>query len=154
MMTDRTEETTDQWIDGVRAPAALVLLSYRLIDKYFARELAPHNIGWGPYAILMSLYEIDGRTLDGLVKIRRFNKATVTRSVTKLEKEGIATRKADPKDKETIRLFLTKKGKTLEPEMKRVGASITKLLLAGLDEKEAATALEGVRKIARNTTKL
>lgn len=151
---NQTEETTDRWIEEVNVAAALISFSYRSIQKYFAKELSPYKIGWGHFATLMSLYDEEGRSQDSLAQSRGFDKTMIAKSVTKLEEEGFVFRTVDPEDKRVKRLYLTEKGRALEPEMKRIGFTVNKLLLAGLDTREALAALEGVRKIALNAAKL
>lgn len=151
---NQTEETTDRWIEEVNVAAALISFSYRSIQKYFAKELSPYKIGWGHFAILMSLYDEEGRSQDSLAQSRGFDKTMIAKSVAKLEAEEFVYRTVDPKDKRVRRLYLTEKGRALEPEMKQIGFTVNKLLLAGLDDREARAALEGVRKIALNAVHL
>ena len=150
----QTEETTDHWIKEINVVTALISFSYRSIQKYFAKELAAYNIGWGNFAILMSLYDEEGRSQENLAQSRGFDKTMITKSVTKLENEGIVIRTVDPEDKRIKRLYLTKKGRMLEPEMKRIGLNVNKLLLVDLDTWEGPVVLESMRKIALNAAKL
>jgi DNA-binding MarR family transcriptional regulator len=148
------EETTSRWIGEVNVAAAMISFTYRSVQKYFAKELASYNIGWGHFAVLMSLYDEEGRSQDSLAQSRGFDKTMITKSITKLEKEGLAFRTTDLHDKRVKRLYLTPKGRALEQEMKRIGYTVNRLLLAGLDDREAPAVLEGVRKIALNAAKL
>jgi DNA-binding MarR family transcriptional regulator len=151
---NQSVETTDQWIEEVNVVAALISFSYRSIQKHFAKELAAYNIGWGHFAILMSLFDEEGRSQDNLAQSRGFDKTMITKSIAKLEQEGFVKRIVDLEDKRIKRLYLTNKGRVLEPELKRIGFTINKLLLANLDTQESRAALEGVRKIALNAAKL
>jgi len=149
-----SEETTIQWIEDIDIVAALISFTYRSVQKHFAKELALYRMGWGHFAILMSLYDQEGRSQDGLAQSRGFDKTMIAKSILRLEEEGIVYRTIDPEDKRIKRLYLTEKGKKLRPEMKRIGFKLNALLLEGFDSEELSSAIESVRKIALNAAKL
>jgi DNA-binding MarR family transcriptional regulator len=124
------------------------------VQKYFSKELEEFNIGWGHFAILMALYSQEGRSQDSLAQSRGFDKTMITKSILRLEKEGLVYREIDEKDKRIKRLYLTEKGKTLKPELQKVGLKLNELLLQNFDKEEISTAVETVRKIALNAARL
>jgi DNA-binding MarR family transcriptional regulator len=148
------EESVTQWIHDIEVPAALVSYNYRTIQKYFAKELAPYHIGWGHFAILMSLYEMEGRSQDSLALSRGFDKTMIAKSVVKLEAEGIIRRETDPVDKRVRRLFLTEKSRNFRPEMERIGYRLNEFLVRDFTADESAVAMKNLRKIALNASKL
>jgi len=148
------EETTIQWIEDIDIVAAMVSFTYRSVQKHFAKELARYHIGWGHFAILMSLYDQEGRSQETLAQSRGFDKTMIAKSILRLEEEGIVYRKIDPDDKRVKRLYLTEKGKKLRPEMERIGFKLNSLLLKDFNSDELSSALESVRKIALNAAKL
>jgi DNA-binding MarR family transcriptional regulator len=148
------EETTVQWIEDIDIVAAMISFTYRSVQKHFAKELAQYRIGWGHFAILMSLYNQEGRSQDSLAQSGGFDKTMIAKSILRLEEEGIVYRKIDSEDKRIKRLYLTEKGKELRPEMERIGLKLNALLLKGLDSDELSCAIEIVRKIALNAAKL
>ena len=147
------EEAVTQWIYDIEIPAALVSYNYRTIQKYFAKELAPYHIGWGHFAILMSLYEMEGRSQDSLALSRGFDKTMIAKSIVKLEAEGIIRRETDPDDK-VRRLYLTEKSRMLRPEMERIGCLLNEFLLWNFTADESAVAMKYLQKIALNASKL
>ena len=148
------EETVTRWIRDIDVPAALISYSYRTIQKSFAKELSPYHIGWGHFAILMSLYEIEGRSQDSLALSRGFDKTMIARSVVRLEEEGFVRRVTDPEDKRVKRLYLTKKSRTLRHEMEQIGHRMNEFLLRDFGTGESALALKILRKIALNAREL
>jgi DNA-binding MarR family transcriptional regulator len=148
------EETTVQWIEDIDIVAAMISFTYRSVQKHLAKELAQYRIGWGHFAILMSLYNQEGRSQDSLAQSGGFDKTMIAKSILRLEEEGIVYRKIDSEDKRIKRLYLTEKGKELRPEMERIGLKLNALLLKGLDSDELSCAIESVRKIALNAAKL
>lgn len=149
-----SEETPIQWIEDIDIAAALISFTYRSVQKYFAKELASYNIGWGHFAILMTLYDQEGRSQDSLAQSRGFDKTMIAKSILRLEKEGIVYRKIDQEDKRIKRLYLTEKGRKLMPEMQRIGNELNSLLLKSLDTDEASAAVEIIRKLALNAARL
>jgi|SRR5665647_1974481 DNA-binding MarR family transcriptional regulator len=148
------EETTIQWIEDIDKVAALISFTYRSVQKHFARELAQYHIGWGHFAILMSLYNQEGRSQDSLAQSKGFDKTMIAKSILRLEEEGIVYRKIDQEDKRIKRLYLTEKGRKLRPEMERIGFELNVFLLKGFDSDKLSSATEIVRKIALNAARL
>jgi DNA-binding MarR family transcriptional regulator len=148
------EETTIQWIEDIDKVAALISFTYRSVQKHFARELAQYHIGWGHFAILMSLYNQEGRSQDSLAQSKGFDKTMIAKSILRLEEEGIVYRKIDQEDKRIKRLYLTEKGRKLRPEMERIGIELNVFLLKGFDSDKLSSATEIVRKIALNAARL
>ncbi len=142
-----------QWIEENKPPAALFLYLHRTIEQHFAQLLAPYNIGWDQYAILMALYEKDGRSGDDIARQRGFGKAAVAGAVTVLKKEGLVKGNPDP-ETGTLKLTLTDKGRKIEPEMKKIVAAMTAALLKGFDADGLAQAMAALKKIAVNASRL
>lgn len=150
MVSPTEDNSVTRWIQEIEVPAALISYSYRAIQKKFAKELAPYHIGWGHFAILMSLYEDEGRSQDSLALSRGFDKTMIAKSVVKLEEEDLIQRRTDPADKRVKRLYLTEKSRKLVPEMERIGLGINKILVKDFDKKESKIILEYLRQIAMN----
>ena len=153
-MSPIKDSPVTQWIRDVKIPAPLISYAYRIVQKKFAKDLAPNNIGWGHFAILVSLYDGEGRSQDSLAMSRGFDKTMVAKSVVKLEEEDLIRRRTDPADKRVKRLYLTEKSRKLRPEMYRIGYGINELLLKNFNEKESEDVLEVLRKIAMNAAEL
>ena len=143
-----------EWIQEIEVPAALISYTYRTIQKKFAKDLAPYNIGWGHFSILMSLYDEEGQSQDSLALSRGFDKTMIAKSVVKLEEEGLIARQIDPADKRVRRLYLTEKSRKLRSTMQHIGYGINELLVRDFDEKESKVVLEYLRKISLNLSEL
>ena len=148
------EESVTQWISDSEVPAALISYAYRTIQKSFAKELALYHIGWGHFAILMSLYEMEGRSQDRLALSRGFDKTMIAKSVVMLEEEGFIRREIDQDDKRVKRLYLTEKSRNLRLEMERIGYRLNELLIRDFDAEGSVQAIGNLRKIALNASEL
>jgi DNA-binding MarR family transcriptional regulator len=153
-MGQNGEESVIHWISDIDVPAALVSYAYRTIQKSFAKELAPYHLGWGHFAILMSLYEMEGCSQDSLALSRGFDKTMIAKSVVRLEEEGFIRRETDQEDKRVKRLYLTKKSQNLRPEMEQIGYRLNEFLFRDFDTGESASAMRILRKIALNASEL
>ena len=153
-MASPKEETLTEWIQGNQIPAALILYLYRTTEKRFTRELASYDMEWEDFAILMAVYQLDGRSQDNLAHSRGFDKTMVTKAVLRLEERGLVRWSMDPVDKNTKRLFVTEKGKSVQPDMGRIGSSVTASLLQDLGPEGSSQSLEVLRKISLNASKM
>lgn len=153
-MGSNNSEMATQWIQEIEQPAALISYIYRTCQRYFAKELAAYHLGWGHFAILMAVNEMDGPSQDSIALSRGFDKTMVAKSVLHLEKEGFIHRVTDVSDRRIKRLFLTDKGKSLLPELLRVGLDLNNSLFEGLDETASDQSLDYLRKIALNISQL
>ncbi|MCX6700905.1 MAG: MarR family transcriptional regulator [Methanomicrobiales archaeon] len=153
-MGQNGEESVNHWISEIEVPAALISYAYRMIQRSFAKELSPYRIGWGHFAILMSLYEMEGRSQDGLALSRGFDKTMIAKSVVRLEEEGFVRRETDQDDKRVKRLYLTEKSRNLRPEMERIGYRLNEFLLRDFDADGPVLAIGNLRKIALNASEL
>lgn len=153
-MRQNGEESVIQWISDIDVPSALISYTYRTIQKSFAKDLAPYHIGWGHFAILVSLYEMEGRSQESLASSRGFDKTMIAKSVVRLEEGGFVRRETDQDDKRVKRLYLTEKSRNLRPEMERIGYRLNELLFRDLDADESAVVMKNLRKIALNASEL
>ncbi len=95
----------------------LVAILHRNNQMYLNAHLKEHGITSAEVGILMSLYREEGRTQEELSQWLHIDKAATTRTVHTLEEKGIIVRKHDERDRRCNRIYLTEKGKALEPSV-------------------------------------
>jgi DNA-binding MarR family transcriptional regulator len=88
-----------------------IAIIYRNHLGYMIKELKDYRIGSGQFDFLMALYHMDGISQEALAKVQSVSKATSTRAIQKLEKEGYVYRQRDESDLRAYRVYLTEKGK-------------------------------------------
>ncbi len=86
---------------------------YRSHLEYMAKELEAYRVGSGQFEFLFVLYHRDGVSQETLAKILKVSKATSTRAIQSLEKEGYVYRQRDESDLRAYRVYLTEKGKEM-----------------------------------------
>jgi len=125
-------------------------LLHRWFTQYIAEELGDLGIGSGQFPFLMALFHEDGVTQEHLTEMVQVDKATTTRAVQKLVKEGYVTKKVDPKDHRAHRIYLTPKAKKLKPRLKRTLKKSTQMLTKDLSEDEKDTLRDLLDKMVAN----
>lgn len=153
-MVRNTDKIATRWIQETEKPAALISYIYRTCQKYFAKELSKYHLGWGHFAILMAVNEMDGPSQDSIALSRGFDKTMVAKSITQLEKSGFVRRVTDANDRRIKRLYLSEKGKSVLPEIMQVGRTLNESLFADFDRGASSQTLADMRKIALNVSKL
>ena len=153
-MVRNTDKIATRWIQETEKPAALISYIYRICQKYFAKELSKYHLGWGHFAILMAVNEMDGPSQDSIALSRGFDKTMVAKSITQLEKAGFVRRVTDANDRRIKRLYLSDKGKSVLPEIMQVGRTLNESLFADFDRGASSQTLADMRKIALNASKL
>ncbi len=111
----------------------LISFLYRYSQMYLDKELAPYHIGAGQFYILMPLYKNDGINQESLSQSLRINKAAITRAIQKLIKEGYVFRQKSGEDKRSYQVFLTEKGRQIEPHIKQIALKWEDILLSEFD---------------------
>lgn len=86
---------------------------YRNHLAYMGKELEAYGIGSGQFEFLLILHHRDGISQETLAKILNVSKATSTRAIQSLEKEGYVYRQKDESDLRAYRVYLTEKGKEM-----------------------------------------
>ncbi len=97
--------------------ARAIVLLYRKLNKALDRELAPLGLTHGLYIYLFGLYIENGRTQQSLADAAASDKAATTRSLCRLQKDGFIERRSDERDRRLVRVFLTDKGRCLQPKL-------------------------------------
>lgn len=103
---------------------------------YFDRELSPLNIGAGQIRILRALAIKDGINQERIRHLFHLDKGTVAKAIKPLIREGYITREKRPEDKRAYQIFLTDRGRSVMPTLKKTVYRWTDILTAGFTEEE------------------
>ncbi len=134
------------------ALGGIVSYLYRSTQVYLAKRLEPYGIGSGQFPFLMTLYCRDGINQETLARDRRFDKATITRAVTRLEQAGYVRRVRDEGDRRAYRLFLTDKGRAIEPAMREIAAAWSVMIFTGFSGEERLLIVSLLERMMENAT--
>jgi len=117
---------------------------------YMEEKLRPYGLGGGKLHILIMLYHKDGLSQQEISRSLRIDKATVSREIRKLEKQGYVIRKKDLKDKRIYRVHLTEKARKIKSTVKKEARRWQRILLKDFTEKEKKSIMQMLEKIAQN----
>lgn len=109
---------------------------YRYEQIYIGKKIEPYGIGIGQFPFLMRLYREDGINQESLSDYLKIDKGTTTRAIQKLVDEGYVFRLKDEKDRRSYRVFLTDKGKNMEPDLKKIASEWEDILFFGFDDSQ------------------
>ena len=123
---------------------------YRIGQSFFDQYFDEYGIGLGHYSCLLCLFRGDGITQEAISKFTNTDKATTTRSITKLEALGYVTRHVDLDDRRAYNVYLTKKGRDIEPEVRQILRKWADLITDGFTPAEKENAYQLVERMALN----
>lgn len=113
---------------------AAVLL--REIGLYPAQEL-----------VLMHLWDEDDRSQADLVRALNLDASTVTRTVARLDEQGIVRRRPSSDDGRAVIVSLTPRGRRLCDEVDRVWGKLEAAATSGMSDRQRADLLRGLRRM-------
>lgn len=123
---------------------------YRISQTYFDQMFEKFGIGSGHFSFLLCLYRQEGVTQEAISKKLYIDKATTARAMMKLESLGYVERHVDEEDRRANKVYLTEKGRAIEPEIRRCLKEWAEFVTEGLTEEEARQAYSLLERMALN----
>ncbi len=121
---------------------------------YIGKKIKPYGIGSGQFPFLMRLYHGDGINQESLSDYLKIDKGTTARAVQKLVDEGYVFRQRDENDKRSYRVFLSEKGKTLEPIIKKIASEWEDILFSSFDDSQRREIMNSLGIMFENVSKI
>jgi DNA-binding MarR family transcriptional regulator len=122
-------------------------------QMYLDRELEPLHVRAAQIPILRVLGIKEGIDQKSIIKYLHMDKGTVAKTIRPLIDKGYVTRKRNPKDRRAYRIFLTRKGHEIMPDVKGAVARWMDALTTGFTEEEKETAYTLVSRMSENARK-
>lgn len=104
----------------------------------------------GQEMFLLSVWEEEGLTQTELAERLQVQRATVTNSVTRLEKAGLIERRQDADDGRVYRIYLTEKGQQIRKATRSVWDNMETAITTDFTEEESATLRTLLARVANN----
>jgi DNA-binding MarR family transcriptional regulator len=98
-------------------------------------------------SVLLPLYEEDGLRMGELAARARLSKQTMTRSIARLERDGLVERRADPSDARAALVHLTPRARSFEPVAAVVLAELDTLVKRQLGAERVAAVKDSLREL-------
>lgn len=122
----------------------------RALDSIANIEFREIDLTRGQYLYLARICEQPGIIQEQLVNQLNIDRATVARSVQKLEKNKVITRQSDATNLKIKHLFPTKKGSSVYEIVKRENEYSTKIAVDGMSNSEILELSKLLNKMEEN----
>jgi MarR family transcriptional regulator, organic hydroperoxide resistance regulator len=104
----------------------------------------------GQEALLMELWQEDGRTQAELAEALAVEPPTVPKMLQRMEAAGLVEREPDADDRRAQRVYLTARGKRLRQRVDRLWAQLASMSVAGLSDRQQATLRTMLSRVTEN----
>lgn len=122
----------------------------RALDSISNIEFKELNLSKGQFVYLVRICENPGIIQEKLVDILKIDRATASRAIKNLEKNGLIIKKADKKNKKNKLLFPTEYGQELYPLIIRENEHSNSIALKGFNESEINALSLALKKVKDN----
>ena len=123
-------------VQAAKSHKARATVLLREIGLYPAQEL-----------VLMHLWDEDDRSQADLVRVLNLDASTVTRTVARLDEQGIVRRRPSSDDGRAVIVSLTSRGRQLCDEVGRVWGELEAAATSGMSDRQRADMLRGLRRM-------
>ena len=113
--------------------AHLTRLCARGFNRSLARRLADHGVSFGQWVFLRILWKEEGLTQRELSERANLTEPTVHTALSKLEQQGIVTRRTEGGNRRKQHVYLTDQGRDLQAELEPLAVEANEIALRGLD---------------------
>jgi len=127
-----------------------ISMLYRAGISFYSGKSNNLDFGAGQMSIIFYLFHHQGASQDELTKQLEVDKATITRSVKKLESAGILERKKDEQDQRINRITLTEAGYAIQSDLKKLTDQWQSILLKDFSDGELEQLMPLFEKLLKN----
>jgi len=111
----------------------------RLFDRALEQHLADFQVLPGQFPALVMLYEQDGLTQAELSKRIQVEQPTMANTLSRMERDGLIKRKADPSDKRRALVHLTPRAESFKKDLMDKARQVPGAALAKLSSSDQDT---------------
>ena len=115
------------WLDPNESPGYLVRDTNIAVGKALRRRLSKYGMTLGQYYFVRALWIEEGLSQRELSRRVGTTEPTTASVLRLLEKNGLVRRVRNRKDRRTINIFLTPKGRNLKNELLRMAININEI---------------------------
>ena len=133
-----SKDEIDIWLDPNESPGYLVRDTNIAIGKALRRRLSEYGMTLGQYYFMRALWIEEGLSQRELSRRVGTTEPTTASVLRLLEKNGLVRRVRNRKDRRTINIFLTPKGRNLKNELLRIAIQINEIATDGFSPRDLA----------------
>lgn len=119
----------------------------RLFASRLQEKFRPLNLAPAQFMVLLELWNKDGLTQKQLTERLDVEQATIANTLTRMERDGLITRKQDDTDGRARTNHLTQKANALSESATSLAASVNNQALSALSTKEIEQFISTAQKI-------
>jgi DNA-binding MarR family transcriptional regulator len=131
---DSTGDSTAFVIEN--SMAHLTAVAARLFSRALQDRIAPYGVTVGQWTLLLFLWEQDGLSQKQLSRRAQIEEPTAARTIERMERDGLVTRKRNAEDRRVFNVFLTEQGRDLRDELVPYANEINSLATHGLSDED------------------
>lgn len=114
----------------------LLLRCFNYSNRLVTQEIKKLNLLPGQPKILECLNQYDGLTPKEIGQYCVIDKSTITSLLHKMEQQQLILKKSQARDKRSIKIYLTPKGKQKTQEIATIGQNVDNFLTANLSNEQ------------------
>jgi MarR family transcriptional regulator, organic hydroperoxide resistance regulator len=126
-----------------------VARAHRTMAASLLSEVGLHP---GQEALLMELWDQDGRTQANLAAALGVEPPTVTKMLQRMENAGLVDRRPDKNDRRAIRVHLTPKGRRLKSKVDKLWVELQDRTVEGLSDRQQSSLRSLLNSLESNLT--
>ena len=113
-----------------------ISIIYRHLQIYVNQKFTKYGFGSGQYMFFIHIAEEKGISQKELSRKLAIDKATTAKAIKKLTELGFISAIRNEKDKRSYNLYLTDRGKEIQPEVRTIISDTTLILQQGMSFEE------------------
>ncbi len=121
------------------------------LARAFARALGDriglHGVTSAQWAVLLVLWAEDGQTQIALSRQVAIEAPTMVRTLDRMERDQLVTRRRNSRDRRQVNVFLTERGRALRDVLVPCAAAVNEAATRGLDDAERRDAVDLVQRM-------
>ena len=125
----------------------------RLLEQELRRRIEALGVVPGQFAALLALYESDGVTQAELGDRVQIEQSTMTKTLVRMERDGLVSRAPDPHDRRRTLVWLTDHARALEPQLADAARSANDLATTGLEQHQVEVMMTALEQVIDNLTR-
>ena len=128
----------------------MINLAARLFERALAERIAPLGLTTGQFPVLLALWERDGLAQSELVRIVRVEQPTMAQTLSRMERDGLIARAADPDDRRRALVRLTARGHAVQAPAVAAAHEVNHLAGRGLSDAQTREFLAVLMQMSAN----
>ncbi|MCR4377602.1 MAG: MarR family transcriptional regulator [Rhodospirillales bacterium] len=128
----------------------LITLAQRLMHKGLGMKFQAHGVSVAQWSVLVTLWEVDGLTQKELSERVTVETATLSRTIDRMERDGLVKRVRSASDRRQVHVFLSDYGAGLWRKLVPEAETMLTLALAGISEEEEQTLRQLLKRVINN----